>query len=194
MANLPAPLTEGLTPKQIAFCEAYVRLGGRNASAASVAAGYSVQGDSHRAVASRLLRNPVVLALIRHLVSTDVQAEAVASMDVLKRLRDDPGCPHAVRRQCANDLLSHAGYLIEKFSTVHHVVSDQRRSDAADLVELVSIVLGLDCGVGIVDQSKWDRVQQRAREQSTLENRRPVIIDAEPDKLATEAVFEPAMW
>jgi hypothetical protein len=177
MANLPIPLTEGLTEKQIAFAFEYVRLGGRNAAAAGVAAGYSIAGDGHRAVVSRLLRNQRVLALIRHLVMTDVQAEAVASMDTLARLRDDLNCPPAVRRQCANDILGHAGYLIEKFSTVHHVVSDERRSDAADLAELVNIVLGLDCGVGIVDQAKWDRAQEKARD--ARRGSRPTVIDAE---------------
>ena len=187
MANLPEPLIEGLTEKQVAFAVEFVARGGRNATAAGVAAGYSVAGDGHRAVVSRLLRHPRVLKLIRHLVLTDLQADAVASMDTLKLLRDDPSCPQAVRRQAANDILAQAGYLVEKFATIRHEIHDDRRSDATDLVELVNIVLGLDCGVGVVDHEKWERAQEKARAHDARRAPQPVIIDVSPTAVEPNA-------
>ena len=179
-SQLPAPLTAGLTTKMIAFAETYVRLGGRNASGAAAMAGYSTAGDGHKAIASRLLRRPEVLALVRHLVLTDVQADAASSMDTLRRLRDDPAVPAEVRRKAANDLLAQAGYLVEKFATVRHVVSDTRQSTASAVENYHSLREYAEaCGMAIVDQAKWDEALRCARITDERDKDEAVVIDGE---------------
>jgi hypothetical protein len=164
----------------IAFAENYVRLGGRNASGAAAMAGYSTQGDGHKAIASRLLRRPEVLALIRHLVLTDVQADAATSMDTLKLLRDDPAVPAEVRRKAANDLLAQAGFLVEKFATVRHVLSDNRQptSSAVD-THYALREYAERCGMAIVDQAKWDEALRCARITDERDKNDAVVIDGE---------------
>jgi hypothetical protein len=164
----------------IAFAENFVRLGGRNASGAAAAAGYSTAGDGHKAIASRLLRRPEVLALIRHLVLTDVQADAVTSMDTLRCLRDDPAVPAEVRRKCANDLLAQAGFLVEKFATVRHVVSDTRQSTASAVDTHYALRQYAErCGMAIVNQAKWDEALRCARITDERDKDEAVVIDGE---------------
>jgi hypothetical protein len=180
MSNLPAPIVAGLTSKQIAFAENFVRLGGRNASGAAAMAGYSTAGNGHQAIASRLLRHPDVLALIRHLVLTDVQAGAATSMDTLKQLRDDPAVPAEVRRKCANDLLAQAGFLVEKFATVRHVVSDTREGTARAVETYHWLREHAEaCGMAIVDQAKWDEALRCARITDERDKNDAVVIDGE---------------
>jgi phage terminase small subunit len=163
-SNLPVPLTQNLTPKQIAFAEAYVlKLGGRNASGAAALAGYSTAGNGHQAVASRLLRDPRVLALIRHLVLTDVQASAVCSMAVLQELQDDIGVPPDTRRKAALNLLEQAGYLVEKFATVRHVVENGVASKfkgrrVEQLEELRRYAEA--AGMTVTNQQAWDEAMR----------------------------------
>ena len=179
-SQLPAPLTSGLTTKMIAFAENFVRLGGRNASGAAAMAGYSTAGDGHKAIASRLLRRPEVLALIRHLVLTDVQADAASSMDTLRHLRDDPAVPAEVRRKCANDLLAQAGFLVEKFATVRHVLSDDRQQTSSAVATHHELREHAErWGMAIVDQAKWDEALRCARIMDEQGMKDPVVIDGE---------------
>jgi len=121
-----------------------------------------------------------VLALIRHLVLTDVQADAAGSMDTLKQLRDDPAVPAEVRRKCANDLLSQAGFLVEKFATVRHVLSDNRQptSSAVD-THYALREYAERCGMAIVDQAKWDEALRCARITDERDKDEAVVIDGE---------------
>lgn len=138
-----------------AFVEHYVDLGGRHQGRAAIMAGYGKAGAD--AIASRLLRRTDVLALLRHIVETRIKADAVASAEALKELRDNPTTPAAVRRQCANDLLDRAGMLVEKFATIRHVVEPQRGPAGARILEMLRR-LAPDMGIEILvrDQAKLD--------------------------------------
>lgn len=173
---LPVPLTENLTPKMLAFVEHYVDLGGRHQGRAAIMAGYSK--TSADAVASRLLRRPDVLALLRHIVKTQIKADAVASADTLRELRDSPATPAAVRRHCANDLLDRAGLLVEKFSTVHHIVEDRHEVSGTNILRMIHD-LAPSMGIELVirDQGKLDHFL--AITDKPGNRYAPTVIDAE---------------
>lgn len=159
-SSLPEPLTKTMTPKMVAFVDHYVAYGGRHQGRAAIMAGYAK--SSADVVACRLLRRPDVLALLRHVVETRIKADAVASADTLRELRDSPATPAAVRRQCANDLLDRAGMLVEKFATVRHEIVNGPASDTGTLI--ASIIASFrgsapewGLQVTVVDQAKLDR-------------------------------------
>lgn len=165
-SQLPAPLTETLTPKMLAFIEAYVDSGGRNQRRAALLAGYSK--TSADTVASRLLRRPDVLAVLRHIVETRIRADAVASAETLRELRDSPSTPANVRRLAASELLDRAGLLVERFSTVHHVVEDRRTvGQIGSSVYRAMQEMASDIGVEIVvrDPEKLERFLTSSDEQ-----------------------------
>jgi phage terminase small subunit len=183
-SQLPAPLTEGLTAKQLSFVEHYVGLAGRHQGRAAIMAGYSRTGaDAH---ASRLLRDPRILRVLRHYAETRIKATVVASAATLEELRDDLSAPQAVRLKAASELLDRAGLLVEKISTMHHIVSDQRRSNAGDLRELVDLVVNLDVGVVVGDPDKLQRALALAAQRDQAK-----VIDITPVE-ADDAV-EPAL-
>ncbi|MEP6604536.1 MAG: terminase small subunit, partial [Nitrosospira sp.] len=81
-SSLPVPLTESLSAKMRFFVDHYVSQGGRHQGRAAIMAGYSRSAAD--AVASRLLRRPDVLALLRHIVETRIKADVVTSADTLR--------------------------------------------------------------------------------------------------------------
>jgi len=172
---LPVPISEGLSPKMRAFVEHYVGLGGRHQGRAAIMAGYGKAGAD--AIASRLLRRPDVLALLRHIVETRIKADAVASAETLKELRDSPVTPAAVRRQCANDLLDRAGMLIEKFATIRHVVEPYQPSCGEGLLEMLRR-LAPDMGIEIVvrDQDTLDHFLEATKQLHRVD---PDVIEGE---------------
>lgn len=155
-SHLPTPLTGTLSPKMLAFVEHYVDLGGRHQGRAAIMAGYSK--SSADAVASRLLRRSDVLTLLKHIVETRIKADVVMSADTLRELRDNPATPPMVRRHCANDLLDRAGMLVEKFSTVHHLVEPRHVPMGKSVLQTLQS-LAPDMGIELVirDQIKLDR-------------------------------------
>jgi hypothetical protein len=159
-----------------AFVEHYVDLGARHQGRAAIMAGYSKTAAD--AVASGLLRRADVLAQLRHIVETRIKADVVMSAETLKELRDSPATPAAVRRQCANDLLDRADLLVEKFSTVHHVVEQRSAPIGTNVLEMLR-KLAPDMGIELVarDQAKLDHflaVADRSDDRSA-----PAVIDGE---------------
>ena len=82
--QLPERLIHGLTERTVAFVEIYVAQGGADAKRAAIEAGFAKSGA--QAHASRLLRDERVLALLDHIVDTQLHAIVMAAMEVLKCL------------------------------------------------------------------------------------------------------------
>lgn len=186
---LPAPLTQSLTAKMLSFVEHYVAQGGRHQGRAAIMAGYARTAAD--AVASRLLRRPEILALLRHIVETKIKADVLSSAETLKELRDSPATPPAVRRHCANDLLDRAGLLVEKFSTVHHVVERHGDVTGSQVLQLIHN-LAPQMGVELVvrDQAKLDRFlaaadrQVRHVDRDAIEGEFEDMDEGAPEKFA----------
>ena len=179
--KLPANLTHGLTERTVAFVELFVAQGGKNAERAAVQAGFAKSGA--QAHASRLLRDARVLALLRHITETRLRASVVSAMEVMELLKDDPTCPPAVRLKAAEACLDRGGMLLERVSTMHHVVEDRRRSNAGDLRELIDTIIGLDVGVAVVDPAKLERALMLAAQRDST----PALIDITPDDETPES-------
>jgi hypothetical protein len=129
-----------VTEKMRGFVEHYIALGGRNATRAAVLAGYAEGGAA--AIASRLLRDPRVLAYLRHIASTKIRAGVIESVRTLEGIRDDATVSAGERRKAASELLDRAGMLIERITTIthEHVIRDQHvgSSLAATIRELIA--------------------------------------------------------
>ena len=190
-SQLPAPLTEGMTPKMLAFLDAYVRFGGRYQERAAIVAGYAPSGAG--AVASRLLRRPDVLRVLRHITETVIKGDVLRSADVLREIRDDPGAETGERRKAASELLDRAGMLIAKLSQHHVVVDDRRHNPAADAASLTLLHRQLiedaaRAGAVQVDEVKlasFLRERQEANERG-LERLRANAVDAEYEVIEDE--------
>jgi hypothetical protein len=113
-----------LTPKMLKFIDLYIEAGGRQQERCAILAGYAPSGAA--AIASRLLRRPDVLRVIRHITETVIQGDVLASANVLRQIRDDAEAETGERRKAASELLDRAGMLIAKVSTVNHVIEDHR--------------------------------------------------------------------
>lgn len=108
--NLIAPEYSGLTKKQRGFAEIYVETGGRNASKCARDAGYS--DTSAPQIATANLKNPTILAYIKHLVETKMQAGVSTAWDTLMELCTS--APAATRLSAANQILDRGGLLLIK--------------------------------------------------------------------------------
>ena len=176
MADLPLPLVQGLSERTVAFIEFYCEQGGHNATRAAIRAGFAE--TSAQRYSSKLLRDTRVLGVLRFIAEQQLTSSVSAAVSTLTEIRDDLSAPHAVRRQCANDLLDRGGMLLKRVSTLHHIVEDRRRSNAGDLRELVELVVGLDIGVAVTDPARLTVALEWAaqRDQHTT-----IDITAEPE-------------
>jgi hypothetical protein len=133
MSALPAPIT--LTPKMVAFCDAFLELGGRHQGKAARVAGYTDAAAD--AVASRLLRRPDVLAHLRQLAQGRLQADILLSCQTLRELRDDVLTPPAERRKCAEVLLDRAGWVVASLNVNANVDVGGPQTRGEMLAEIV---------------------------------------------------------
>ncbi len=108
--QLPPPECAGLTEKQRIFAEAYVETGGRVQVRAARMAGYAEGSAS--VSASKNLSNPMVLAYIKHIIETKMQAGVALAWDTLVDLCATG--PPAVRRAAATEMLDRGGFLQTK--------------------------------------------------------------------------------
>lgn len=153
-----------LTPKQMAFVRAHVKLGGMNATQAAIAAGYSGKGEGAGAAvtASRLLRAPHILAAIREETERTLRAGVALGASVLENLARSANS-ESVRLQAAQALLDRGGMQLAALSQ-HHVVVEDRRSEA-ELLERVRELqreLGLSAKVLGMDDATPARRQAPA--------------------------------
>ena len=180
-SQLPAPLTQTLTPKMVQFVEHYVALGGRHQARAAILAGYS--HSAAPTVASRLLRRPDVLAYLQHVAETRIKADVIASSETLRELRDSPATPPAIRRQCANDLLDRAGMIVAKLATVTHIVEHRPADRAGDMIQRILSDLFAVGALKVCDPERWQHFLDACN--------RPIepspVTDAEFEEVPAEA-------
>lgn len=108
--NLIAPEYSGLTKKQRRFAEIYVETGGRNASQCARNAGYS--DTSAPQIGTANLKNPTILAYIKHMIDTKMQAGVATAWDTLMELC--VSAPAATRLSAANQILDRGGMMLLK--------------------------------------------------------------------------------
>jgi hypothetical protein len=144
-----------ITPKEQQFVQAFIRLGGRNATEAALQAGYSPTGNraSARELGSRLLRRPRVMQAIKEATERNLRAGVVIGASVLEDLAKG-ATSESVRLQAALALLDRGGMQLANRTEHHHVIEDQR-SDA----ELRAHILELSRSLGLVPVLPADIVQ-----------------------------------
>lgn len=101
---------DGLTEKQSAFVQAFVRIGcgHADASRAAEAAGYAKGGEAD--AARRLLQMTHVRAAIRREQAGKLSTLANEAIDVLGAIMRDGDAPAKVRVECAKAVLDRAGF------------------------------------------------------------------------------------
>lgn len=111
-----------LTDSQRRFVIAYVQAGDNNASAAARKAGYGGTDASVFGAASRLTRNPLVMAAIEEEIGKAFRSAAVIGLKVLQDIALTYG--HRDQFRAADRLLERAGHMV---TTKHEVtVKDER--------------------------------------------------------------------
>ncbi|MGO8865802.1 MAG: terminase small subunit [Alphaproteobacteria bacterium] len=125
-----ASLVAGLTPRMIRFAELFVSSGGKREEAAR-AAGYSDKGDGAHVAANRLIHDPRVLKLVRHLCEAKVQGLIAQATAKLEHLMEHGSKNDAVKLKACQELLNRAGWLVASYSEVHHVVEHTRAGPLA---------------------------------------------------------------
>lgn len=93
-----------ISDKMAAFCDHYVRNGGK-VGMASIAAGYS-----DRTVGSHLLRDPRIINRIQRLTLDEIGAAAPGALAMVKKLVRSSRSDY-VRLEAAKDILNRAGFI-----------------------------------------------------------------------------------
>jgi phage terminase small subunit len=138
-----------LTQKQLRFVRQHVRLGGINATAAALCAGYAGKdgGAGAAVTAHRLLRNPRVLAAIREEAERSLNAGLPIGTTVLQELAHN-AVNESVRLKAATELIDRGGLRLMNLSQ-HTVIVEDRRSDDELRAQIMRLQreLGLDARV-----------------------------------------------
>lgn len=130
-----------LTPMMEAFVEAFVSQGGRNATKAAVAAGYSAK--TAYSAAHALINKPHVLDAIMKRVERDLKAHVVVAAKTLYTLATNAKS-ESVRLQAAQALLDRGGMQLVARSEHRHVLEDRRSDEELKIhVENLTRQLGL---------------------------------------------------
>lgn len=135
-----------LSAKQRAFVHQYVRLGGKNATAAAVAAGY---GKGPHVSAHRLLRYPYILDAIREETERKLRASVSLGADILEDLAKNAQS-ESVRLQAAQALLDRGGMQIARLAEHRHVIED-RRTDAELIAHVGNLARELGLSGRVID-------------------------------------------
>jgi phage terminase small subunit len=142
---------EKLTPKQLAFVRAHIRLGGLNATQAAIAAGYSGKGNGAGAAvtACRLLNKPHILDALRKETERSLRGGVAIGAAVLEDLAKSAKS-EAVRFQAAQALLDRGGMQLTSVSEQRIVVED-RRSDLELLERVTELQRELGLSTKVID-------------------------------------------
>lgn len=120
-----------LREQQRAFVEYHVATGGRNAGVAYMAAYPECTKEACRAAASRLMRDPRVLAAFREEADKRVQGHTILATDLLMTIAENP--QHKDQFRAIVEILNRAGMIV---ATRHEVeVTDNRSTE-----EIISLV------------------------------------------------------
>lgn len=134
-----------ISPKELRFVQAYVRLGGMNGTQAAIAAGYGVSGAHVQA--HRLLRRPHVLSAIKDETERGLRAGVAIGASVLEELAKT-AASESVRLQAAQSLLDRGGMRLANISEHHHIIEDRRSdSELLDRINELSRELGIGAKV-----------------------------------------------
>jgi hypothetical protein len=132
-----------LTPKRKAFVKAYLATGGKNATQAAIAAGFSNKGNGASVIACRLLQDPVIQQAIKEEATRRLRAGVALGATTLEELALNAQS-ESVRLQAAQALLDRGGMQLASLSEHHVVVKDERSDD-----ELRARVLQLQRELGL---------------------------------------------
>lgn len=136
-----------LTPKRKAFVKAYLATGGKNATQAAIAAGFSNKGNGASVIGCRLLQDPAVLAAIKEEATRRLRAGVALGATTLEELALNAQS-ESVRLQAAQALLDRGGMQLASLSEHHVVVKDERSDEELRArVEQLQRELGLSAKV-----------------------------------------------
>ncbi len=135
------PAMLDLTEPQRQFVLHYLANGGINSAEAARRAGYGNNPDSQAVAASKMLRQPRILAALREVADQRLRSGAVLAASALVEIAGDP--LHKERFKAANELLNRAGLVVEGISRV--IVEDHRTVEELER-RIVSMAerLGID--------------------------------------------------
>lgn len=121
----------GLTDKQAAFAE-HVAAGGLPADALRVA------GYGKSVAASYLMRLPAVRAAVHDAIQRAIEAEAPASLAVLREIRNDKKAPAKVRADISMRLLGLAGHVLptKREEKAQKPLAEMTREEMLSFIEL----------------------------------------------------------
>ena len=129
ISRLPEEVVEEHGPSMLALTEPqrmfvlhYCDTGGINASEAARRAGYGNNKDSQAVTASRMLRQPRILAALREVADRRLKAGAIMAASAIVEIAGDS--MHRDRFKAATELLNRAGLVVEGVSRV--IVEDHR--------------------------------------------------------------------
>lgn len=134
------PAMLDLTEPQRMFVLHYANTGGQNAAEAARRAGYGNSSESQAVAASKMLRQPRILAALREVADRRLKSGAILAASALVEIASDP--LHKERFKAANELLNRAGLVVEGVSRV--IVEDHRT-----VAEIERRVVDLAVRVGI---------------------------------------------
>lgn len=138
-----------ISPQQRAFVMAYVENATGNAAQAARAAGYGANSPTDEAAAQaakmsgwRLIHDEKVLAAIRELAQSHMEAKAFHAANVLVEIAEDP--THKDRLKAAELLMNRAGMLVVQEQRVVHEHRVESRSSILDKIAVIAQRNGLD--------------------------------------------------
>lgn len=130
-----------LTEPQRMFVLHYANSGGRNAAEAARLAGYGNSAESQAVSASRMLRQPRILAALREVADRRLKSGAILAASAIVEIANDP--LHRDRFKAANELLNRAGLVVEGISRV--IVEDHRTVEEIERrVRDLAVRVGID--------------------------------------------------
>lgn len=139
--------SKNLSAKQRAFVQQYVRLGGKNAKAAAIAAGFGQIGA--HVTAYRLLQRQYILDAIREETERRLRAGVSMGADILEDLAKNAQS-ESVRLQAALALLDRGGMQLTRLAEHRHIIED-RRTDAELLEHVGALARSLGISGRIID-------------------------------------------
>lgn len=141
-----------LTTRQRVFVQTYVKMGGRNATAAAISAGYG-QAGAH-VTGHRLLQRDYILEAIKKETERCLRAGVAVAYDTLQDLAQHAES-ESVRLNASLAMLDRGGLQLAQRTEHHHVIED-KRSDGELLarIEKLQRDLGLKTIPGEVVELK----------------------------------------
>lgn len=135
------PAMLDLTEPQRMFVLHYANTGGVNAAEAARKAGYGNSADSQAVTASRMLRQPRILAALREVADRRLKSGAILAASAIVEIANDP--LHRDRFKAATELLNRAGLVVEGISRV--IVEDHRTVEEIERrVRDLAVRVGID--------------------------------------------------